>query len=81
MDENAPCLGAQPFEPAKHLVRAGGLLVEGRSVAERGSPLERARPLPHDDEAVDALLRARPGERGRVISRGGGDDAALALLL
>ena len=80
MDEHAAALLLQLRQPLEDLVRARRLLVDRRPVALGGRALDRARALPHDDEAVDPLACGGPGERSRVVPGRGRDDAAGALL-
>src|SRR5690242_11577129 len=55
--------------------------VDSRAVASGRLDLERARGLPHLDEAVDALLEGGPRDRLGVVAGRPGDHAAPALLL
>src|SRR6266545_2975333 len=80
MDERAPALTPQRFHALERLQMIGRLLVDGGAVSPRRRDLERARVAPGDEQAVDPLARAAPGQRLGVVAGRDGDDAALLLI-
>jgi hypothetical protein len=78
--ERALALLPELLEPLEGLGGVARVEVDCGAVGPGRSDLRLARPLPHDDEAVDSLERAPIGEALRVVSRRDRDHAALLLL-
>src|SRR3954452_2796826 len=80
MDERAPTLRPQFLEACERVSRVPRFAVDCRAVAPRSRGFQVARPLPHDDEAVDLLPCAAIRDRGRRVARRDGDDSAIPFL-